>query len=73
MSVASISAPTTPGAAPPVAAPAARAADGDYKSASVRSSQTKDSDGDYKPLSSSPAAQSSVGVQTSLSSLKLGG
>jgi hypothetical protein len=73
MSVGSISAPAAPGAAPPVAAAPARTADGDYKSANVQTSQTKDSDGDYNPLSSSPAAQSATGVQASLTSLKLGG
>jgi len=54
---------------------AARAADGDYKTANVRSSQTRDSDGDFKPLAKavSAAAQSTSGVQSSLSSLKIGG
>ena len=54
---------------------AARAADGDYKTANVRSSQTRDADGDYKPLAKavSAAAQSTSAVQSSLSSLKMGG
>jgi hypothetical protein len=39
----------------------------------LQTSQTKDSDGDYKPLSSSTAAQSGAGVQASLTSLKIGG
>ena len=73
MSVPFISASALPGTAPPVAPAPARTADGDYKSANVQTSQTKDSDGDYKPLSSSAAAQSSAGVQASLASLKLGG
>jgi hypothetical protein len=73
MSVLSISTPTPAAPAPPVARPPARAADGDYKAANVRTSQTRDSDGDYKPLTSSPAAQSSAGVQASLNSLKVGG
>ena len=72
MSVPSISAPTLAAAAPPAAPAPARAADGDYKAANVQTSQTKDSDGDYKPMSS-PAAQSSAGVQASLTSLKVGG
>jgi len=63
---------------PATAAPtpsAARAADGDYKKANMRSSQTRDSDGDFKPLAkaASAAAQSTSRVQSSLSSLKVGG
>ena len=74
MSVASVSAaPSQAAAAPPVAPGPARTADGDYKSANVQTSQTKDGDGDYKPLASSTAAQSSAGVQASLTSLKVGG
>jgi hypothetical protein len=74
MSVASISAAPTPAAAaPPIAPGPARTADGDYKAANVRSSQAKDADGDYKPLAKSAAAQSSAGVQASLTSLKTGG
>ncbi len=73
MSVPSISAPTPAAAAPPIAAGPARTADGDYKAANVQTSQTKDADGDYKPLASSAAAQSSAGVQASLTSLKVGG
>jgi len=72
MSVPSISSPTLAAAAPPIAAAPARVADGDYKAANVQTSQTKDSDGDYKPMSS-PAAQSSPGVQASLTTLKVGG
>ncbi len=37
------------------------------------SAPTKDSDGDYKPLASSAAAQSSSAVQAALTSLKSGG
>ena len=74
MSVASISAAPPPAvAAPPVSAAPARTADGDYKSANVQTSQTKDADGDYKPLANAAAAQSSAGVQASLTSLKTGG
>jgi hypothetical protein len=74
MSVSSISAaPAPPPATPSITPALARAADGDYKSANVHSSKTKDRDGDYKPLTSSAAAQSSAGVQASLTSLKIGG
>ena len=74
MSVASVSAaPTAGAAAPPIAAGPARTADGDYKSASVQTSQTRDSDGDFKPMASAAAAQSSAAVQASLTSLKTGG
>ncbi len=74
MSVASVSAPSTPAASPPpVAAGPARAADGDYKAASARTSQTRDSDGDFKPMARAAAAQSSAAVQASLTSLKVGG
>ena len=73
MSVQSISPPTSATAAPPIAAGPARTADGDYKSANVQSSQTRDSDGDFKPMASSAAAQSSAIVQASLTSLKTGG
>ena len=71
MSIAAISSAPTP--APTTTGSPARAADGDYKAASPLSASTKDSDGDYKPLVSSPAAQSSAGVQASLTSLKAGG
>jgi hypothetical protein len=56
------------------AAPA-RAADGDRLQASAQTSQTKDNDGDYKPIAaaSSPAASSSSGVQAALTLLKTGG
>jgi hypothetical protein len=52
-----------------------RAADGDYLHRSSKTSQVKDSDGDYKPLaaSSSAAATSSSGVQAALTLLKTGG
>jgi hypothetical protein len=74
MSVAAISAGSTPTPGAP-ASPArpARAADGDYKTANLQSSQTKDNNGDYKPLTSPAAAQSSPAVQASLTSLKVGG
>lgn len=69
MSISAI--PSAPAPAP-AAHPPARAPDGDYKAASVQTSQTRDSDGDYRPMSSA-AAQSSAGVQASLTSLKPGG
>jgi hypothetical protein len=47
--------------------------DGDYKTRNVHTAQTKDSDGDYKALASSAAAQSASAVQASLTSLKVGG
>ena len=51
----------------------ARALDGDYKAPGMGRSTTKDADGDYKATSSSPNALSSRGVQSALSTLKLGG
>ena len=61
-------------AAPASSSPAtARAADGDYKTRNVHTAQIKDSDGDYRPLASSVAAQSSSAVQAALTSLKAGG
>ena len=51
----------------------ARAADGDYKVRNAHTTQTKDSDGDYRPLASSAAAQSSSAVQAKLTTLKAGG
>ena len=56
-----------PGAAPASAATAAtaRAVDGDYKVRNSHTSQAKDADGDYRPLASSTAAQSSSAVQAS--------
>jgi hypothetical protein len=61
-------------AAAPQTAPA-RAADGDYLKANAQTSQTKDNDGDYRPIAaaSSPAASSSSGVQAALTLLKTGG
>ena len=56
-----------------MAAGPARTADGDFKSANALTSQTKDFDRDFKPISSSAAAQGSAGVQASLTSLKVGG
>ncbi len=63
---------------PPVnASPAsyAKAADGDYKAKNALSVQTKDGDGDFKPMAaaSPAAAQSSSAVQSALPSLKKGG
>lgn len=75
MSVAAISsAPSLPPAASTAAtASTAKAADGDYTAANANSVQTKDSDGDYRPRASSPAAQSAPSVQAALTSLKIGG
>jgi hypothetical protein len=74
MSVAAISAGSAPTpAAPALPAGAARAADGDYLKPNFQSSQTKDNNGDYKPLTRPAAAQSSPAVQASLTSLKAGG
>ena len=52
-----------------------RAADGDRAQASAQTAQTKDNDGDYKPIAaaSSPAASSASSVQTALTLLKTGG
>ncbi|HYP56696.1 MAG TPA: hypothetical protein VEQ35_00235 [Beijerinckia sp.] len=52
-----------------------RAADGDYKTRTAHTAQTKDADGDYKPIASSGsvAASSSSNVLTALTTLKLGG
>ena len=74
MSVSAISSAS----AAPVQTPApvaARAADGDYIARGAQTSQTKDSDGDYKPLAAatSPAAQSSNATQSALSVLAKGG
>lgn len=73
MSVSAIS------SAPPIASPTAVAASsapvlgGDKAKPSALTSQTKDSDGDYKPTSSSPAAMSSSAVLSALTSLQNGG
>jgi len=55
--------------------PQARAIDGDHKAASSQTVKSKDSDGDYKPISTSSSASSvsSNGVQAALTSLKPGG
>jgi hypothetical protein len=78
MSVSAIGSPPAPASipAPQTAAAAnARAADGDYLKANMRTSRVKDSDGDYKPTSaaSSPAAASTPNVQAALTTLKKGG
>jgi hypothetical protein len=70
MSVTAVS--STPAYTTPATSAVARTADGDYKTANALSSQIKDSNGDYKPLTSS-AAQNSASVQTALASLKKGG
>jgi hypothetical protein len=72
MSVSAISSPP-PQAGPAVAGSPARTADGDYRAATLQTSRTRDSDGDYKPLSSPATAQSSPEVQTRLTSLRVGG
>ncbi len=75
MSVAAISsAPNVASASPATATAAqARAVDGDSKTANAKSAHIKDSDGDYRPLTRSAAAQSSPAVQASQTSLKVGG
>ena len=75
MSVAAVSSPPAPApTSPPTATVAtARSGDGDYKTRSAHTSQIKDADGDYKPLTSSAAAQSSPSVQATVTSLKMGG
>ena len=62
-----------PASSSPATVATARAADGDYKTRNVHTAQIKDSDGDYRPLASSVAAQSSSAVQAALTSLKAGG
>ena len=54
---------------------AATRADGDRTQASAQTAQTKDNDGDYKPIAAagSPAAASSSGVHAALTLLKTGG
>ena len=75
VSAASASVPASIPAPQTAAAANARAADGDYVKANMQTSQTKDSDGDYKPngAASSPAATSSPNVQAALTSLAKGG
>lgn len=70
MTVSAVSGAPAVASAPQVAA--TRAADGDRTQASA---QTKDNDGDYKPIAAanSPAASSSSGVQAALTLLKTGG
>ena len=53
----------------------ARAIDGDHKTAGSHTVKSKDSDGDYKPISTSSSASSvsSNGVQAALTTLKTGG
>ncbi len=71
MSVSSIgSAPPPIPAAP---SPALRSVGGDYTKPNAATAQVKDSDGDYKPATTSPAASSSSAVQTALAALKPGG
>jgi hypothetical protein len=65
--------PTPTPVTTPVAAPTAQAPNGDYLVRNSKTSQTKDSDGDYQQLPKSPAATSSNGVQAALSNLKMGG
>ena len=73
MTVSAVSGAPAVASAPPVAA--TRAADGDRTKASAQTAQTRDKDGDYKPVAAanSPAASSSSGVQAALTLLKTGG
>ncbi|MGA2792151.1 MAG: hypothetical protein ABSE69_01240 [Roseiarcus sp.] len=73
MSVSAISSAVATASPAPVAASSARALDGDFKKPNPLSAQVKDSDGDYKAASSSPAASSSSAVQSALTTLKTGG
>jgi hypothetical protein len=73
MTVSSVN--STPAIQAQTPATTSRATDGDYLARSAHTSQTKDSDGDYKPISTtnSAAATSSSSVLASLSTLTKGG
>ncbi len=77
MSVSGVS--STPAPLPvqlqPTAATNVRNLDGDYKTANSKTVNTKDSDGDFKPVTtaSSPASVSSSSTLSALSGLKMGG
>jgi hypothetical protein len=73
MTVSAVSSAPAVVSAPPAAA--TRAADGDRTQASAQTAQTKDNDGDFKPIAAatSAAASSSSGVQAALTLLKAGG
>jgi hypothetical protein len=73
MTVSSVN--STPAVQAQTHATTSRAADGDYLARTSHTSQTKDSDGDYKPISAtnSAATTSSSSVLASLSTLKKGG
>jgi len=71
MSVSAISSAVA--TASPAGASSVRALDGDFKKPNPLTAQVKDSDGDYKAASSSPAASSSSAVQSALTTLKTGG
>lgn len=76
MSISPVSSAAYTPAPTPTAAPAAsnaKAADGDYLTKGAGRSAVKDSDGDYKPTQSSPAATSTSSVQAALTNLKTGG
>jgi hypothetical protein len=73
MSVSAISSAASIASPPAVAASGARSLNGDYTKPTPLTSQVKDSDGDYKPTSSSPAASSSSAVLSALTSLQTGG
>jgi len=73
MSVSAISSIPPAAPAPVVAPPNARAVGGDFKKPGAQTAQVKDSDGDYKPVSASPAASSSSAVQSALATLQAGG
>ena len=74
MSISALSS-AAPAATPPAPA-TARAADGDYLAKSAKTSQTKDSDGDFKAATAAPtsaAAKTSSTAQAALIGLKQGG
>jgi len=72
MSVSNVGA-TSPTPVPVTPSPVAQAPNGDYLVRNSKTSQTKDSDGDYQPLPKPPAATSSNGVLVALNNLKPGG
>jgi hypothetical protein len=73
MTISAVSAAPAVVSVPQSVAP--RAADGDRLNPSVKTSQSKDDDGDHKAIApaGSPAASSSSGVQAGLARLKTGG
>jgi hypothetical protein len=73
MSVSGIGSAALPVAPTAVASTSVRNVTGDYTKPTPLTSQVKDSDGDYKPIATSPAASSSSAVQSALASLQSGG